>query len=256
MSQLQELDPRVQGFEKKAKLIGVGVVALVAAAVIIITGGVIIVASITAVVALAVVNFVPVAARWLALKKQQSLTALAETFSEETIREDERLEGDRVAEQQRLYTIQSAELGNVIDELRANMTGATSEEHDLLQGQIDQLDSVLTDAEKAVNQKVVDLAELKRVNKIYVSFQRAAKVLKSSQDLKRNAEQIQQVETARNAIKTRMREAVAGQKLEAMNAPLRQKLSVSSVAQIASQPSATLVQPLNLKENVNVPRDR
>lgn len=206
-------------------------------------------------IAIGAVNFVPVGARYIALKKQQALTALAETFSEETIREDERLEGGRVTEQQNLFKTQSAEFGNVVDELRENLANSTLDEQNLINEQIYELHRILLEAENAVKQKVEDLVELKRVNKLYISLNRAAKVMKSSQDLARNAEQIQRIETARNAIKTRMREAVAGQKLEAMNAPLQTRLSVSKVAQIASAPSATL-QPVTSKEAQYVPVNR
>lgn len=256
MGQIVELDPRVVPLEKKLKMAGTAIVAAAASGVVIVGGLSIIAAVGVGLAALAAVNFgIPVGARYIALKKQQALTALAETFSEETIREDERQEGDRLTEQQRLYTTQSAEFGNVIEELTSNLDGATQEERDLLQGQIDQLNGVLRDAEAAIQQKVADLAELKRVNKIYVGLHRAAKAMRGSQDLARNAEQIQRVETARNAIKNRMREALAGQKLEAMNAPLQTGLSVAKVAQIASSPATTL-QPITTKEDARVPARR
>jgi hypothetical protein len=256
MGQIVELDPRVVPFEKKLKMAGVAVVAATASGVVIVGGLSIIAAVGVGLAVLAAVNFgIPVGARYIALKKQQALTALAETFSEETIREDERQEGNRLAEQQRLYTTQSAEFGNVIEELSSNLNGATQEERDLLQGQIDQLNGVLNDAETAIKEKVADLAELKRVNKIYVGLHKAAKAMKGSQDLTRNAEEIQRIETARNAIKTRMREALAGQKLEAMNAPLQTRLSVAKVAQLASSPTTT-IQPITIKEETRVPTRR
>lgn len=241
MGQIVELDPRVVPIEKKLKMAGAAVVAVAASGVVIVGGLSIIAAVGVGLAALAAVNFgIPVGARYIALKKQQALTALAETFSEETIREDERQEGDRLVEQQRLYTTQSAEFSNIIEELNSNLSNATIEERDLLQGQIDQLNGILKDAELAIQEKVADLAELKRVNRIYIGFHKAAKAMKGSQDLARNAEQIQRVETARNAIKTRMREALAGQKLEAMNVPLQNRLSDAKVAQLASSQATTL----------------
>ena len=253
MGQIVELDHRVVPFEKKLKIAGVAVVAVAASGVVIVGGLSIIAAVGVGFAALAAVNLgIPVGARYIALKKQQALTALAETFSEETIREDERQEGDRLAEQQRLYRTQSAEFGNVIEELSSNLDGATQEERDLLQGKIDELNGVLRDAEVAIQEKVADLVELKRVNKIYIGLHKAAKAMKGSQDLARNAEEIQRIETARNAIKTRMREALAGQKLEAMNAPLQTRLSVAKVAQLASSPTTT-IQPITIKEEARVP---
>lgn len=250
-----ELDPRVAGYENKLKLAGAGVVVVVAGGVVVIGGLTVIAASAVALGALGLVNFVPVAARYMALKKQQGMTALAETFSEETIRKDEADEALRVAEQQQLFTQQSAEIGNIIEEISSNLSTATAEERVQIQGQIDQLNTILVNAETAVRNKADDLVELKRVNKIYIGFHRAAKVLKSSQELERNAQDIQQVETARQAIKTRMRQVVAGQKLEAMNAPLRERLSVGKVAQIATSPIET-IQPTTIKEKVNVPTRR
>ena len=155
MGQIVELDHRVVPFEKKLKIAGVAVVAVAASGVVIVGGLSIIAAVGVGLAALAAVNFgIPVGARYIALKKQQALTALAETFSEETIREDERQEGDRLAEQQRLYRTQSAEFGNVIEELSSNLDGATQEERDLLQGKIDELNGVLRDAEVAIQEKV------------------------------------------------------------------------------------------------------
>lgn len=263
MSDAQELDPRVKGFERAMKFGGLAVVTVAASAVVIASAGSVIVAGLTAVGALAIVNAVPVFARWAALQRQRGLTALAEVFSEQTIREDERTEEARVQEQQRLYRTQEAEFRNVIDELRQNIASATPDEQQLLQGQIDELENVLSDTWSAIERKVADLVELKRVNGIYISLHRAAKVMKRGQDLQRNAEEIQRIETARQAIKTRMREALAGQRLEAMNAPLKAKLSAASVAQIASplnRPSIGMatpeVVPSQVKEAQRVPHSR
>jgi hypothetical protein len=187
----------------------------------------------------------------LALKKQQALTALAEVFSEETIREDERNEATRLEEQQAAYQNQEAEFGNIIDELRENMKGANDEETSILQGQIDELVRILEDAHEALQQKTNDLVELRRTNGVYISLHRAAKAMKRGQDQQRNAAEIERIKTARNAIKTRMREALAGQKVAAMNAPLKDRLPVSGVAQIAVSPVDTTF--TNNKEKQRVP---
>ena len=242
--------------EKKIKLAGTAVVVAAASGVVIVGSLSIIAAVGVGLIALAAVNLgLPLGARQIALWKQKGLTALAEKFSEETIREDERQEGDRLAQQQKLYTDQAAEFGNIIEELSSNLNNATQEEYDLLQGQINELNGVLKDVEESIRQKVADLAELRRVNKIYVGLHKAAKAMKGSQDLKRNAEQIQRVETARNAIKTRMRGALAGQKLEAMNAPLQSRLSVAKVAQLGVSAPQT-ISIVNMRESQHVPISR
>lgn len=250
MGQIVELDPRVVPLEKKLKMVGVAVVAVAASGVVIVGGLSIIAAAGVGLAALAAVNLgIPLGARQIALWKQKGLTALAENYSEETIREDERQEGDRLAAQQSLYQKQEAEFGSVVEELRSNLSTASPEERELLQGQIDELIRILGEAKSAVQQKAADLVELRRINKIYIGFQKASQAMKGAKELARNAEQIQRVETARNAIKTRMREAVAGQKLEAMNAPLQVRLSVSQVAQIATSPIQTSQLITNKEEN-------
>ena len=99
-----ELDPRVIKLEKLIKGIGLAAVAVAASSAVIAVGASVVAASAIALVALAAVNFaVPVGARYLALKKQQALTRLAEVFSEETIREDERQEAERIKDLEQSY---------------------------------------------------------------------------------------------------------------------------------------------------------
>ena len=123
-----ELDPRVKGFEKTMKLAAVAVVAVLASGIVIVgslsviaTGGLVL-------GALVVVNFIPIAARWMALKQQAALTYLAETFSEETVREDERHEAERVAEAEAAFAITKSELEGAIEEMRSQIHGATPDE--------------------------------------------------------------------------------------------------------------------------------
>jgi esterase/lipase len=255
-----ELDPRVQGILKWGKAVGVVVVAFAASAFVAIGSLSVIAAGALALGALVMVNFVvPVGARYIALKRQQSLTKLAEEFSEETIREDERKEEGRLETQKAQYATQSAEFKNIIDELSANLAEATDDEQVIIKNQISELNDQLLDAESAIKKKVDDLVDLKRLNRLYVSLHRAGKAMKRSQEQHRNAEEIQRVETARNAIKTRMREAHAGQKLEAMSSPLRDRLSGTSVAQIAqlghSKPM-TIQTITEVKEVEHVPARR
>lgn len=230
-----QLDPKFQSFETKLKLAGTAVIA-VSVSGIVIAGSLAIVTAVgLGLLALAAVNFgIPVGARYITLKRQQAMTALAETFSTETIQKDEIEEGQRIVEQQQLYKKQAAEFGNIIDELHANMKNADPEEIDILQSQIDDLNRILTDGYEAITAKVYDFEELKRVNKLYIATHRAGLAMSSSQDLARKTEQIQQVETARTAIKTRMREAVAGKKLEEANRSIQQRVTVSTVMNITN----------------------
>lgn len=233
MADNMELDERVKPLYGRLKLVGTALVAVAASAVVIAGSLSVVAAGITAVLALAVVNFVvPVGARYIALKKQQALTYLAEEFSEETIREDEQNEEARLQEQQRLYQAQCAEFGNVIDALHASLKNAKDDEHHVVQDQIDMLNNVLKETEDSIKIKIEDLKELKRVNGIYISLCRASKVLKRGQDLQRNSEEIARLETARKAIKTRMREALVGQKVQAMNTTLNDRLSSDALIRL------------------------
>lgn len=253
----QELDPRAKRVSTGVKYVGAAAVTIGAAVITAATGAAMAIAATAAIGGVVLINLLPVVARWAALKKQQGLTALAEKFSEETIREDEQEEARRLEVQQQQYQTQSAEFGNVIDELKANMAGGTEEEKLMLQGQIDQLNTILKEAEASIAQKIKDLTELRRVNKLYISVHRAGMAMKRGQDQQRNAEEIQRLETARTAIKTRMREALAGQKLEAMNTSLYSKASIGSVAQIAqlSHSQSTAI-PVAIKETQHVPTRR
>jgi hypothetical protein len=217
-----ELDPRAQKVQTIAKAGGVAVVAVAAAGVVTIAGASLAVAGVVGLVGLTVVNFlVPVAARSIAIAKQKSLTAIAETFSEETIREDERQEEERVNELQNQYVTARANIENAQDELRSQLSDATPEEKELLNSQISALQEVIDDAEKTIEQRVEDLSELKRQNKLYVALHRAGKAMSNAQGSKRNAEEMQRIETARAAIKTRMRAAMAGQKMAQISSGMK-----------------------------------
>jgi len=201
-----------------AKAAGVGIVAVAASAAVIVTGASVVVAGTAAIAGLFMVNFlVPLAARSIAVWKQKGLTAIAETFSEETIREDERQEDERVRQLQDEYVTAAANIQNAQDELRNQLASATDEEKVLLNSQIQALQEVVDDAENTIEQRIEDLAELKRTNKLYIALHRAGKAMGSAQSSKRDAEQMQRLETARAAIKTRMRSAMAGQKIAQLN---------------------------------------
>lgn len=217
MSDLQ-LDPRALKVQNVVKYTGVGLVAVAASGFVVVTGASVVVAGLTAIAGLFTVNFaVPLAARTIAVWKQKSLTAIAETFSEETIREDERQEDIRVSQLQSEYITAAANIQNAQDELRNQLASATDEEKELLNSQIQALQDVVNDAEKTIEQRIEDLAELKRTNKLYIALHRASKAMGSAQSSKRDAEQMQRLETARAAIKTRMRSAMAGQKIAQLN---------------------------------------
>lgn len=252
----QELDPRVKGFEKKVKVIGVGLVAAAAAVVVAITGGAIIVASLAVIGALVLVNVVPVVARRMAIWKQSKLTEIAEEFSEETIREDERHEAGRVLDAEKAFTTMKSELEGAIEELRGQLKGASLDEQEVINNQIVEMEVVITKQEEDLRQRQVDLKELRRINGLLIAMDRAARAINKAQGAERNPEEQERLVTARNAIKTRMRAAIAGQQVEAMRRDVNGKTSPPSVAQLKHQPSEPLGVVVDIKENINVPTRR
>lgn len=256
MNLSQDLDPRVKGFEKKVKVIGVALVTVAAAAVVAITGGAVIVASLAVIGALVLVNVVPVVARRMAIWKQSKLTQIAEEFSEETIREDERHEAGRVEEAETSFKTMKSELEGAIEELRGQLKGASTDEQDVINNQIKTMEGLITEQAEALHQRQVDLRELRRVNGLLIAMDRAARAMNKAQGAERNPEEQQRLVTARNAIKTRMRAAIAGQQVEAMRRDVNGKVPPSSVAQLEHQPSARLEQVVDIKEKVNVPNRR
>ena len=74
---------------------------------------------------------------------------------------------------------------------------------------------VWRDARK-FRQQLGDLVELNRVNRLLITFDRSARAMGKAQGAERNPEEQQRLVTARTAIKTRMRTAIAGQQVQAM----------------------------------------
>lgn len=257
MGQIVELDPRVVPLEKKLKMAGIVVVAA-AASVVVIVGGLSIIAAVgVGLAALTAVNFgIPVGARYIALKKQQALTALAETFSEETVREDESSEGGRITTLENEYKIKRAELEGVQDLLRSELATEDEDSKQMIEGEISQLQSVIDNAEDILKQRKIDFAELKKTNRLLIAFHRSAKAMENSQAAERNPEELQRLETARNSIKTRMRAAVAGQTIQAMNAHIKQRPSFAKVAQLGNSKPVTLSSTTFNKEESRVPTRR
>lgn len=251
------LDPRVQPLNTKLKVAGTAVVAVAASGVVLTGALTAAAAGAVVILALGIVNFgVPVAARYFALKKQQTLTALAEKFSEETIREDETQEGERISVLEASYKTSRAELEGAQEELRNQIATATEEEREMLQNQVDALQSVINNAEQTLLQRKQDYEELKRINKLYIAFHRSAMAMEKSEDAVRSNAEFQRLETARASIKTNMRAAMAGKTIEAMNSQLRIKPDMAKVAQIGN--SRPLTTPVNLKtpEAQHVPTRR
>jgi len=255
-----ELDPRVKGFEKTMKLAAVAVVAVLASGIVIVgslsviaTGGLVL-------GALVVVNFIPVAARCMALKKQAALTYLAETFSEETVREDERHEAERVAEAEAAFAITKSELEGAIEEMRSQIHGATPDEQNVINNQIRTMEGVITSEGEALRQRQVDLKELRRLNGLLIAIDRSARAMSKAQGAERNPEEHQRLMTARNAIKTRMRSAIAGQQVEAMRREVHGNSASAPtwvVPQVGHSPVRALDVPaINRKEKANVPNRR
>lgn len=224
------LDPRAKKVQTVAKAAGVGLVAVAASGAIIVTGASVIVASVVGVAALFMINFVvPVAARSIALYRQKTLTALTEAFSEETIREDEEKEGERIRTLEQQYVTSRSELEGAQEELEKQIKDSTAEEKEMLKAQIASLQDVIDTAEETLKTRKEDFKELQRVNKLYIALHRSASAMEKAQGAERNTDEIQRVEIARNSIKTKMRAAMAGQKIEQMNTAMKKPQAVLDV---------------------------
>jgi hypothetical protein len=211
------LDPRAAKVQTIVKIVGTGAVVAITSTALIVTGASLVMASVIAIAGLFMVNFaVPVAARAIALWKQKSLTALTEAFSEETIREDEVKEGERIRTLEQEYITSRSELEGAQEELEKQIKNATPEEKEMLKQQVNALQSVINDAEDTLKTRKSDFAELQRVNKLYIALHRSASAMSKAQGAERNSEEIQRLETARNSIKTKMRAAMAGKTIDAM----------------------------------------
>ncbi len=258
MGQIIELDPRVVPIEKRLKMVGTAVVAVAASGVVIVGGLSAIAAVGIGLAALAAVNLgIPVGARYIALKKQQSLTALAEEFSEETIREDERQEGERIGVLEDQYKKNRAELEGAQEVLRAELAGSSEETAGLINAQVEQLQLVIESGEEALLQRKHDYEELKKQNRLLIAFHRSSLALENSQAAERNSEELQRIETARNAIKTRMRAALAGQTIQSMNLKIQRKLEMKDVAMLGnSQPVKLQPAIITAKEKARVSANR
>lgn len=224
------LDPRAKKVQNIAKAAGVGLVAVAASGAIIVTGASVIVASVVGVAALFMINFVvPVASRSIALYRQKTLTALTEAFSEETIREDEEKEGERIRTLEQQYVTSRSELEGAQEELEKQIKDSTTEEKDMLKDQIASLQDVIDTAESTLKTRKEDFKELQRVNKLYIALHRSASAMEKAQGAERNTDEIQRIEIARNSIKTKMRAAMAGQKIEQMNTAMKKPQAILDV---------------------------
>jgi uncharacterized membrane protein YgaE (UPF0421/DUF939 family) len=128
--------------------------------------------------------------------------------------------------------------------LRNQIATATEEEKEMLQNQVDALQSVINNAEKTFLQRKRDYSAEELINKLYVAFHRSAMAMEKSEDAVRSSAEFQRLETARTSIKTNMRAAMAGKTIEAMNKQLRIKPDMAKVAQIGNSRPMTV--PVNL----------
>ena len=239
MSQdLSPIDPKFLKIQGTAKAAGTVLVVGAASAAVVVVGASLITASVVAVVGLVMVNYVvPVAARSVALWRVKTMTQLTETLSEETIREDELKEGNRVEVLEQQYISSRAELEGAIEEISKQLSQATTEEQEILENEIAALRSVISNVETVLMQRKADLIELKRVNKLYITLHRSAKAMQKAHGAERNPEELQRVEIARNSIKTKMREAMAGKTIDSMN--LKMKPATTLIGQISEINAAT-----------------
>lgn len=215
-------DQRFNKIQTYTKVAGVTVVAGAASLAVITIGASVITASVIAAASLFMVNFVvPVVARSVALWRVNAITRLTEVFSEETIREDEQKEGERISTLEEQYTVSRAELEGAQEELEKQISRATADEKDMLKEQVKSLQVVIDEAEDTLKQRKIDFAELQRVNKLYVALHRSANAMQKAQGAQRNSAELQRIEIARTSIKNKMREAMAGRTIDSMNLALK-----------------------------------
>lgn len=223
-------DLGTEKMQKNLKIAGTAGVVVISSVAVAVVGASVAVAGVIAVIGLAMVNYViPVSARAIAVYRQKSLTAIAEHFSEETIRDDETSEGERIKILEKQYTVSRSELEGAQEELEKQMKSSTEAEKQMLQDQINSMQMVIDSAEDTLRIRKTDFAELQRVNKLYITLHRAASAMQKAQGAERNPEELQRIETARNAIKTKMREALAGKTIDAMNAANKIKSNPTDV---------------------------
>lgn len=242
------LQEKFKGIENKWKVIGTAIVAVVGSAVVFLAGAGIVVAGVTALVALGMVNFaIPVGARYLALARQRALTKLDEVFSEETIRADELNEANRIGELEVLYKSSRAQLEGAQEELRNQIKDANEEERVLINSQIAAIQEVIEAAGIELERRKMDFLDLQRTNKLLVAFHRSSTAMEAAQGKTRDPRELQQIETARVSIKRRLRAALAGQTIAAMNQRLDRSTDVISVAK-STLPNARLPAPSRNEE--------
>lgn len=258
MADMQITDPKALSLQKKLKIVGAGAIAVAGSGIVIVGGLGIIAACGVGLVAVAAVNIVPVVARYIALKKQQALTALAETFSEETIRADEEAEAGRVQELETEYKVTKSELQGAQEVLRDEIEGSDEQTAANLTAQIATVQDVIDRAGAKLEERMEDLKQLRKANRVYIAFERSARAMLRAEGAERTAAERQRVEEARNAIKTRMRAAGAGQEIKSMRDRVgdSMKLSTSKAAALGMNTSPSLQQSIIPKETSNVPRTR
>lgn len=230
------LDPKVEKIQTYVKNGGNALVVVGASAAVCVVGSSLAVAGAIAVVGLFMVNFVvPVAARAIAVYRQKMLTSMAEHFSEETIRDDEKKEGERVKMLEQQYTVSRSELEGAQEELEKQVARATPDEKELLKQQIDSMQQVIDDAEETLKTRKQDYQELQRVNKLYIALHRSASAMEKAQGSERNPEELQRISTARDSIKQKMRAALAGKTIESMNLAMKKTDSLTDVTRFSSK---------------------
>lgn len=228
------LDAKAEKIQTYVKNGGNALVVVGASAAVMVVGTSLAISGAIAVVGLFMVNFVvPLAARSIAIYRQKALTSLAEHFSEETIRDDEKKEGERIKMLEQQYTISRSELEGAQEELEKQLPRATAEEKELLKGQIASMQMVIDDAELTLKTRKTDYSELQRVNKLYIALHRSASAMEKAQGSERNPEELQRISTARDSIKAKMRAALAGKTIESMNLAMKNSDSLADAARFS-----------------------
>lgn len=161
-------------------------------------------------------HFIQVHAVRTALQTQAAITQLNEQYAPERIQTDEREEKERLDAQTGNTVTSIAALQGLKAGIESRMGTFSPENQQALRGQIALLDEQITDLQTSLSEKTAAFQELKRQNEAYLLIHEAGKALKGNEEKRRNAAQLQAVETARAALKKTMREALVSSKIDKM----------------------------------------
>ena len=219
---LEVQDPKAKQLMQVAQIGGTVVVGAAALVVIMVAGTSLVVAGGIGLAGLVLINFVlPVGARALAIARQKAYTSLAENFSEETLKDDEVKEGQRIQQMETEYINARAAMESASQEIRQQLSKANPDQAQVMQNQLDAMSQVVLNAEAALKERKADFEQLKEEDAVLIAINKGANALKKFGGAQRNPQEFQDRLTARAAILNRMRQAVATQTVQQMNVQLK-----------------------------------